>query len=76
MVPVNFGKKIPKDALKMLSVKSDSMMRPGTMNAAYSTPSTAAMPEPTVRELLEVAVEAARLAGRRTLDYFQAGIAV
>ena len=33
MVPVNFGKWMPNDAFEMLSVKSDSMMRPGTMKA-------------------------------------------
>jgi hypothetical protein len=30
----------------MLSVKSDSMMRPGTMKAPYATPSTSVMREP------------------------------
>ena len=33
------------------------------------------MPEPTLRELLDVAIDAAYLAGRRTLAYFQTGIA-
>lgn len=32
------------------------------------------MPEPTLRELLEVAMDAAYLAGRRTLAYFQTGV--
>jgi hypothetical protein len=32
-VPVNLGKKMPNDALEMLWVNSDSMMRPGTMKA-------------------------------------------
>jgi hypothetical protein len=32
-VPVNLGKKMPNEALKMLSVNSDSMISPGTMNA-------------------------------------------
>lgn len=34
------------------------------------------MPEPTLRELLEVATEAAYRAGRRTLAYFNAGVGV
>jgi histidinol phosphatase-like enzyme (inositol monophosphatase family) len=32
------------------------------------------MPEPTLRELLDVAMDAAYLAGRRTLAYFQTGV--
>src|SRR5690348_17063286 len=32
------------------------------------------MPEPSLRELLDVAVDAAYLAGRRTLGYFQTGV--
>ena len=31
-VPVNFGKKIPKEALEILCVSSDSIIRPGTIN--------------------------------------------
>jgi len=31
---VNLGKKMPKLALKMLCVNSESMIRPGTMKAA------------------------------------------
>lgn len=33
------------------------------------------MPEPTLRELLDVAMDSAYLAGRRTLAYFQTGVA-
>ena len=33
MVPVKRGMWMPKLALKMLSVNSDSMISPGTMNA-------------------------------------------
>ena len=31
MVPVNFGKYIPKDAFDILSVSKESIIRPGTM---------------------------------------------
>jgi hypothetical protein len=32
-VPVNLGKKMPNDALEMLCVKRESMIRPGTIKA-------------------------------------------
>src|SRR5919202_1910133 len=32
------------------------------------------MPDPSLRELLDVAIDAAYLAGRRTLAYFQTGV--
>ena len=46
MVPDHFGMKMPNEALKMLSVESDSIIRPGTMKAAYGTPPTFDMREP------------------------------
>ena len=37
---------MPKEALLRLSVSTVSMMRPGTMNAPYDTPSMLTMREP------------------------------
>ncbi len=37
---------MPNDAFEMLCVNTDSMMRPGTMNAPYETPPTCDMREP------------------------------
>jgi hypothetical protein len=37
---------MPNDAFEMLSVGSDNIIRPGTMNAPYGTPPTSDMPEP------------------------------
>ena len=37
---------MPNEAFDRLSVKSDSMMSPGTMNAPYGTPESSPMREP------------------------------
>ena len=37
---------MPNEAFDRLSVKSASMISPGTMNAPYGTPSTSLMREP------------------------------
>jgi hypothetical protein len=37
---------MPNEALEMLWVNSESMIRPGTMNEPYVTPSTRPMWEP------------------------------
>ncbi len=37
---------MPNEPFEMLSPRSDSIVRPGMMNAAYATPSIWAMREP------------------------------